>query len=98
MEQNKYGLSSHELARLLLELPDLPVAVHANNATYSSASDGKSHGELNICLLSHYAGEHIVIGNISKRNINGLNWRVKEMFVGDAPEEWTRLDEKWETR
>lgn len=82
-------MKSHELARLLLTLPDLPVATHAHNHTYSSGAQENSHGPLKVGLLAHYSGKHIVIGDISKRNINAPNWRITEMYHGDAPEEWS---------
>lgn len=79
-------LGSHALAKLLLSLPDLPVATHANNHTFAEVSDGK----VSVGLLRHYSGQHIVIGNISKRNLNKPNWYITEMYLGDAPEEWPR--------
>lgn len=79
-------MNSHELANLLLAFPDRPVATHANNHTYMSGGDTDV---LKVGLLKHYSGEHIVIGNISKRNINAPNWYVTEMLYGEAPEEWT---------
>jgi hypothetical protein len=82
-------MNTHDLARLLLTLPDLPVATHAHNHTYMT---GASHsGALKIGLLQTYGGDHIVIGNISKRNINGPNYYVTKMLHGDAPEEWRPL-------
>lgn len=81
-------MNSHELARLLLTLPDLPVATHAHNHTYASLEDAGSHGPLKVGLLEHCAGQHIVIGDISKLNINYPNWWVVTMFHGDAPQEW----------
>lgn len=83
-------MTSHELARLLLTFPDLPVATHANNHTYMSELDKNSHGPLKIGLLETYGGQHIIVGNISKRNINSLNWHISEMLHGEAPEEWER--------
>jgi hypothetical protein len=81
-------VNSHELARLLLTLPDLPVATHAMNHTYCSGSDAEACGPLKVGRLHHYSGDHIVIGDILKRQINPPNWYVTEMFFGDAPEEW----------
>lgn len=83
-------MTSHELARLLLTMQDLPVATHADNHTYMSGLGHQSHGPLKIGRLHTYSGDHIVIGNISKRNINKPNWYVVEMLHGDAPDEWTR--------
>ena len=81
-------MTAHELAKALLAGPDLPVATHALNHTYMSATDAQSHGPLKIGVLESYGGQHIVIGNISKRNINKPNWYVSEMIVGEAPDEW----------
>lgn len=81
-------MKSHELARLLLTFPDLPVATHAHNHTYKSAIDLHSHGPLKVGLLHTYGGDHIAIGDISKRNINGPNWHITKMLFGEAPEEW----------
>lgn len=83
------GFSSHELARILLTLPDLPVATEALNSTYMSKADERSHGPLRVGRLVSYAGDHILIGNITKRQLNPPNWYVSEMYVGDAPEQWS---------
>jgi len=88
--RRKNKVNSHELAKLLLTLPNLPVATHAKNNTYSSGGDVGSHGPLKVGLLKHYSGDHIVIGDISKRNINKPNWYVTEMYYGDAPDEWMK--------
>ena len=82
-------MNSHKLARLLLTLPDLPVATHAHNHTYMSETDGGSHGPLKVGRLHTYGGDHIVLGDISRRKINAPNWYVTEMMHGDAPEEWS---------
>ena len=82
-------MNSHELARLLLTFPDLPVATHAMNNTYASYGNRISHGPLKIGLMHHYSGDHIVIGDISKKQLNPPNWYIKEMLVGDAPERWS---------
>jgi hypothetical protein len=81
-------MTAHELAHHLLAGPDLPVALHANNHTYMAGIDRMTHGPLKIGLLHTYGGDHVVIGNISKKNINGPNWFVREMLIGDAPDEW----------
>jgi len=81
-------MNSHELAKLLLTLPDLPVATHANNHTYKSGNDVNSHGQLKVGLLETYGGQHIVIGNMSRMNINKPNWFISSMLHGEAPQEW----------
>ena len=78
------GMSSHELARLLLSLEDLPVATHAYDYTFNSG-DGRTPS-INVGRLEHYAGAHIIIGNFRRRSINAPNWYVSEVFLGDVPE------------
>lgn len=81
-------MTSHELAKLLLELPNLPVATEANNHEYMSGIDGRSHGALKVGRLHTYGGDHIIIGNIGRRALNPPNWYVTEMFHGEAPEQY----------
>ena len=82
-------MKSHELARILLEQPNLPVATHANNHTYSSEQYSDYNSKLKVGILEHGNGpQHIVIGNLSKRNLNKPNYYVSQMILGDAPEEW----------
>jgi hypothetical protein len=71
-------VKSHELARMLLELEDLPVATHANHHTYASASHRTSHGPLRVGRLSTKQGDHIVIGNF--RTLGGRPDVVEEFF------------------
>lgn len=71
-------------------LPDLPVATHALNSSYFSEADKMSMGELKVGIVEHFAGRHLIIGDISKRNLNGANWRITEMLIGSAPEEWNQ--------
>lgn len=73
-------MNSHDLAQLLLTLPNLPVATHTHNHTYASKADALSHGPLKIGLLEHYSGQHIVIGDMFKKDINPPNWYVTTMF------------------
>lgn len=79
--------SSHELAKLLLSLPDMPIATHANNHTFISSTVGCG---FKIGRLETHDGPHIVIGNISKLNINKPNWYISEMYLGKVPEEWPK--------
>ena len=78
-------MTSHELARRLLELPDLPVATHANNHTYMSGIDGMSHGPVKIGKLHTYGGDHIIVGNFYKEAINPPNWYVTKTYDTHAP-------------
>lgn len=79
---------SHELAEILLKNDNLPIATHANNHSYCSKGDEVSHGKCKVGILKHYNGLHIIVGNISKRNLNKPNWYIIDMIKGDAPEEW----------
>lgn len=83
-------MNSHELARRLLELPDLPVATHALNHTYMAGLQERTHGGLKVGLLHTYGGDHIVIGDIGRKNLNHPNWYVKTMYIGSAPEDYPR--------
>lgn len=66
-------MNSHDLARLLLLLPNLPVAVSAHGHTYSSRGHRESHGPLMIgkSTLGYFrldggSTDHIVIGDMLK--------------------------------
>lgn len=50
-------MNSHDLANLLLTLPNKEVATHANNHTYTNRD---THGPLRVALIN----EQIVIGNL----------------------------------
>jgi len=82
---------SHDLAKILLDNPNLPIATHANNHTYSSGRDNRAFPLCNVGIYAECSGEHIIIGNISKRNINGVNGHITSMISGDVPEEWVRV-------
>lgn len=81
-------MTSHQLARLLLSFPDLPVATHSHNRTaipHPSYSE-----ELKVGVLTHHYGEYVVIGNFTKLNLNKPNWYVTKMLTAHAlPEEWS---------
>lgn len=83
---------SHDLARILLANPNLPIATHANNHTYSSNDNKVS--KCKVGIYAECSGEHIIVGNVSKRNINGSNGHITSMIYGEAPEEWLRVIEK----
>lgn len=73
-------MTSHELARLLLTLPDLPVATHAHNHTYMSA--GESYAAVNLARLGSYAGDHMLIGDFNPHrwDLNPPNWSITQVF------------------
>lgn len=59
-------MTSHELAKELLKLPNLPVGLMVNGNSYSSFRDRTSHGPVQIGkgLLGYKNHEHIVIGDM----------------------------------
>jgi hypothetical protein len=77
-------MTSHELAKLLLENEDLPIASHADNNDSFSLQSTFRVGK---CM--HYLGMHIIVGNFSRKNLNGTNWHITEMITEDIPYEWT---------
>ena len=79
--------SSHELAKLLLAMPDMPIAIHAHNHTFISNSE--KHG-FKIGRLETEYGTHIVIGNITRLNIDRPRMWISEMYLGDVPKEWPK--------
>lgn len=80
-------MKSHELAKLLLSGPNLPIATHANNADYFSFGDERTHGRLKVAIVNHYSGPHLGIGNYWKKNLNSPNWMIEEMISGSVREE-----------
>lgn len=76
--------SSHDLARLLLSVPDMPVSTHANNHT----SAGES---FKVGLMQSRHGQSILIGNFSRKHINHPNEYVTEVLSGEnVPDNWKR--------
>lgn len=84
-------MNSHELARFLLQLPDLPVATHANNHDYFSNQLHK----LRIGLAHHYSGQYILIGNFDRRELNPPNWYVEKVLVGYISEDYKDENGVW---
>lgn len=76
-------MNSHDLARLLLSLPDLPIATYAHGYVYASVGDRTSHGTLKVGRLHHYAGDHLVLGDMYRRDINYPNWYMTDLYHGE---------------
>jgi 1-acyl-sn-glycerol-3-phosphate acyltransferase len=70
-------MTAHQLARRLLELPNLPVATSALGNIYFSV-DRLAQGDLWLGRMHHYAGPHLVIGSFV--NDNKPNWYLTERF------------------
>lgn len=77
-------MTSHELAQVLLDAPDLPIATHTDNHTWISKAH--SGGEVRVAILESYAGQHIIIGNMSTKNLNPPNWVISKILVGEPLE------------
>lgn len=78
-------MNSHELARILLQQPDMPIATHANNHT------ALMKDAMRIGFLHSWQGDGILIGNFSRMNINHPNEYVTQMIYGTVPTDWARL-------
>lgn len=65
--------------------PELEIATHANNHTFI----GK---DCRVCLLNAYGEHRVVIGDVSKKDINSPNWFIeKELDNGPKiPDQWPR--------
>ncbi|MEE8115147.1 MAG: hypothetical protein V3T23_12435 [Nitrososphaerales archaeon] len=79
-------MNSHDLAKILLEAPNLPVATHANNHT-------ASHKNIKVGLLKSSGGkagtaDSVVIGNMSRRRVNFPNEYIVDMVHGELVEDW----------
>lgn len=74
-------MNSHDLARILLSKPNLPIATHANNHTYESGENRDSHGPLNVALAEGCNGnKYMLIGNFNKERFDCHNERVVEEY------------------
>lgn len=60
-------MNSHSLAKLLLEMPNIPIATFANNHIFLSETLGI---EFKPFIIGSYAGDHIVIGNCWRQDID----------------------------
>lgn len=66
-------MTSHKLAKLLLENSDLPIALFVNNHTYHFKTDRISHGKISVGINENYSGKHLIIGNFDEEYFNGRN-------------------------
>lgn len=78
-------MNSHELARILLANPDLPIATHANNHTFTNSP---RYDATRVGVMLYGGSSHILIGNFSRKRINHPSEVVTEMIHGDVPEDW----------
>lgn len=73
-------MTSHELAKFLLGLPELPIATHANDHSYFSQNLASP---IKIALAHSYMGDCIMIGNMLKMNLNSPNYFLKKVLYGN---------------
>jgi hypothetical protein len=79
----------NKLAKEEPELLDLPLATHALNHTYSSGGDAL-WSNFRVVVLHHYTGDHLAMGDFSKRMVNHPNYYVTREVDGykRIPDEW----------
>lgn len=81
-------MRSHDLAKLLLELPNLPVSTHADGHTAPDASTVTFGDSLKVALMerkvpNRSATHEIVIGNlIGYAFLEHGNNRLRKMYYG----------------
>lgn len=86
-------MTSHELAKLLLEHPDLPVATHALN--FTNVPD-RWNGAINVGIMETPNREQwIIIGDFSRKKINYPNEYIVQVLASKhpIPEDWPRYNE-----
>ncbi len=54
------------------------------NNVYASKADRDTHGILRVCVLHHYGGTHILIGNPSRKDLNKPNWYITDDLTPGA--------------
>lgn len=90
----KNGITVGDLIEILMKCDQsLPVATEAMGHVYASKGNRSSHGILRVCLLKHYSGSHILIGNPNCKDINKPNWYIVEDLT-DGLEEYPLNDKK----
>jgi hypothetical protein len=78
-------MTSHDLARLLLTLPELPIATVGTGSPYLISADLLSHGPLKVGVLGTYVGDHLVVGPMLEYTCNNKpNWFVKTILYPKA--------------
>jgi hypothetical protein len=78
-------MKAHELARKLLDGPDLPVATYANNHVYYSQANAETHGKLNIVVDNNYDGDYVMIGDVPRQRTDE-NKFIEHCFQRSMPE------------
>lgn len=80
-------MKTHDLAKILLESKNLPIALHVFGHTYIFESNKVSHGGVSIGILESCYGDHIIIGSFDKENIDCSNYSITEMLFKEKVEE-----------
>ncbi len=71
-------MKAHDLAKILLDGPNLPIATHANNHTASNC-------RIRVCTIKTANTESIGIGNFLRKLVNYPNEYVLEEIDGGDP-------------
>lgn len=73
-------MKSHDLARMLLDAPDLPIAFAAMGHMYASDCHLKTHGPIGIGIVETRFGPHIVVGNEHDTSGRNENFNISEVI------------------
>lgn len=74
-------MTTHELAHILLTLPDTKLALGANNhTTWFETGDHTSNDLIHISNLDTYDGPRIIVANYHRSNDVGGNEQFKELL------------------
>lgn len=79
-------MRSHDLARFLLALPDLPVATHAcNHSDFALEHDPT---RMRVTLCRHYTEPHVMIGYVTRRKLNFPNYWITDSLGAPLANDW----------
>ena len=70
-------MNSHNLAKILLTLPDIPMATHADGHDWFS-----SEGDLIVGMAKRWDGDFIMVGNMGRMDLNSPNWYLSRVLYG----------------
>lgn len=79
--------------------PDALVATHANSSEYMSEHEDRRWSEqmrvveMHACYAGGTAERFVCIGNVSKQNLNGINWHAPKVLDGGPS-----IDREWSGR
>lgn len=83
-------MRSHELAKILLALPDLQVATHANNHCFAPLQGQER--EFAVAHLKKGESEFVVIGNMGRTETSLPLEYIDEVYHGRIMKRWPYVD------